>query len=69
LGIILCLASIGKSLGIRRLYVKALLRIFEVSGFPDYEPPRIYLFVSELFHNLTFAWLPSENRSASDGST
>jgi hypothetical protein len=38
LGIILCLASIGKSLGIRRLYVKALLRIFEVSGFPDFGP-------------------------------
>jgi hypothetical protein len=38
LGIILCLASIGKSLGIRRLYVKALLRIFEVSVFLDFGP-------------------------------
>jgi hypothetical protein len=32
LGIILCLASIGRSLGIRRLYVQALLRIFEVKN-------------------------------------
>ena len=31
LGITILLASFGKSLGIRKLYVRALIRIFEVS--------------------------------------
>jgi len=31
LGIILVLASLGRSLGIRKLYVKFLLKVFEVS--------------------------------------
>ena len=34
--LVLCLASFGKSLGIRRLYVKTLLKVFQVSAF-DYE--------------------------------
>ena len=29
--LVLCLASFGKSLGIRRLYVKTLLKVFQVS--------------------------------------
>ena len=32
LGITILLASFGKSLGIRKLYVRALIRIFDVSG-------------------------------------
>lgn len=32
---IMFLASMGKSLGVRRLYVKILLKIFEVSRWPD----------------------------------
>ena len=31
LGLTILLASIGKSLGIRKLYVRALIRIFEVN--------------------------------------
>ena len=32
LGITILLASFGKSLGIRKLYVRALIRIFDVSN-------------------------------------
>ena len=36
LGITILLASFGKSLGIRKLYVRALIRIFDVSKLQQY---------------------------------